>query len=128
MAEPILDPKCPNCGESIVNMKDHFRDDYEFPQWQCRVPALDPDIKCPNCKEVVTDTTDHFQGEFGATTWTCNRKKRDRIDKGPERYNFDIMDKWEIVIYANGNEWKTIRCNGQGSVSEMKIDHANNIN
>lgn len=88
------------------------------------------DIKCPNCKEAVTDTTDHFQGEFGFATWTCNRKRRDRIDKGPKRYHFDIEDKWEIVIYANGNEWKTIRSNGQRtySVSEMKIDHANNIN
>lgn len=118
MAEPILDPKCPNCGELIVNMKDHFREEYEFPMWQCRVPALDSDIKCPNCKQVVEATTDHFKGEFGMEMWTC-RKKRDRIDKGPECIHFDIMDKWEIVIHANGKGWKTIKSHGNCFVSEF---------
>lgn len=121
MAEPVVDPKCPNCGESIVNMKDHFRKDYEFPKWKCRVPALDPDIKCPNCREPVKYTTDHFEGEAGFRSWKCKKQDVRKFDDVP-RYVFDMDEKWQIEIYANKEPWKTIRSNGKRSISEMKIE------
>lgn len=118
MADPNGDPICSNCEKVIEKLTDHFNEN-KFPQWKCRAPGeLNPQFKCPNCKEVVSDIADHF---FGGKTWTC-RKKRVRIDKGPDCYHFDTSEKWEIVIHANGKEWKTITCNGNGSISEFKIE------
>ncbi len=86
-------------------------------------------IKCPNCKQAVKYLVEHFKG---AQMWTCtatnNNKNELGDDKGtdssppssPPTYHFDLMDKWKIVIHADGDDWfKKIESHGNCFMSEF---------
>lgn len=75
---------------------------------------------------MVEATTDHFEGEFGSENWKCKKQRVREFDELP-CFVFDVETEWKIEIHANKKMWKTITCNGNGSISEFKIEQADNI-